>query len=50
MPPRSREPVLTTAPMVGGGTGDIMRKTAVNLYISWLLVFGGSGALLRRTA
>lgn len=29
-------------------TGDTMRKTIFNLYLSWLLVFGGSGSLLRR--
>jgi hypothetical protein len=37
-----------TAPTTGGETGDIMKKTLLSLYISWLLVFGGSGALLRR--
>ena len=30
--------------------GDIMRKAFFNLYLSWLLVFGGSGTLLRRVA
>jgi hypothetical protein len=27
---------------------DIMRKAIFNAYLSWLLVFGGSGMLLRR--
>jgi len=27
-----------------------MRKAFFNLYLSWLLVFGGSGTLLRRVA
>ena len=36
--------------MVGGVTGDTMQKTIFNLYLSWLLVFGGSAPLLRRTA
>jgi hypothetical protein len=40
--------VPVTAPTTGGETGDIMRKALFNLYLSWLLVFGGSGALLRR--
>ena len=30
--------------------GDLMRKACFNLYLSWLLVFGGSGTLLRRVA
>jgi hypothetical protein len=28
--------------------GDTMRKAIFELYLSWLLVFGGSGSLLRR--
>ncbi|GAA4749111.1 hypothetical protein GCM10025783_21670 [Amnibacterium soli] len=30
--------------------GDIVRKAVFNAYLSWLLVFGGSGTLLRRVA
>jgi hypothetical protein len=37
-----------TAPTAGGETGDTMKKTLLSLSISWLLVFGGSGSLLRR--
>ena len=37
-----------TAPRTGGDRGDTMRNTFFNLYLSWLLVFGGSGSLLRR--
>jgi hypothetical protein len=33
-----------------GQSGGIMRKAFFNLYLSWLLVFGGSGTLLRRVA
>jgi hypothetical protein len=40
----------TTAPTAGGDEGHIMRKAFFNLYLSWLLTFGGSGTLLRRVA
>jgi hypothetical protein len=39
----------TTAP-TAGDEGHIMRKAFFNLYLSWLLTFGGSGTLLRRVA
>jgi hypothetical protein len=39
-----------TAPESGGDEGDTMQKAFFNLYLSWLLVFGGSAPLLRRTA
>jgi hypothetical protein len=39
-----------TAPRAGGAERDTMRKACFNLYLSWLLVFGGSGSLLRRLA
>ncbi|MDH2443791.1 hypothetical protein QDR37_07540 [Amnibacterium sp. CER49] len=32
---------------VGSGEGDTVRKIVFELYLSWLLVFGGSPALLR---
>lgn len=35
---------------VAGDEGDTMRKAFFHLYLSWLLVFGGSGTLLRRVA
>jgi hypothetical protein len=37
-----------STPGTGCDEGDIMRKACFNLYLSWLLVFGGSGFLLRR--
>lgn len=37
-----------TAPRTGGDEGDTVRNAFFNLYLSWLLVFGGSGSLLRR--
>jgi hypothetical protein len=37
-----------TAPTAGGTERDTMKKTLLTLSISWLLVFGGSGSLLRR--
>jgi hypothetical protein len=42
--------VPVTAPRGGRRRGDTMRKAFFNLYLSWLLVFGGSGTLLRRVA
>ena len=30
--------------------GDTVRKACFNMYLAWLLAFGGSGALLRRAA
>jgi hypothetical protein len=42
--------VLVTAPARGGDEGDTVRNACFNLYLSWLLVFGGSGSLLRRAA
>jgi hypothetical protein len=45
-----RDPRPATAPKAGGAERDTMRKACFNITLSWLLVFGGSGALLRRVA
>ena len=42
--------VAVAAARGGRPGGHIMRKAFFNLYLSWLLVFGGSGTLLRRVA
>jgi hypothetical protein len=50
-PPLPTAMLVSTAAARGDRPGgDIMRKAFFNLYLSWLLVFGGSGTLLRRVA
>jgi hypothetical protein len=39
--------ISTTRGRRGRGEGDTVRKIVFELYLSWLLVFGGSPALLR---
>ncbi|WP_158589963.1 hypothetical protein [Amnibacterium setariae] len=48
--PSARLVPVASAPGAGGIEGDDMRKTVFELYLAWLLVFGGSTPLLRRTA
>jgi hypothetical protein len=50
VPASLRDARTVTAPRGGRRRGDTMRKAFFNLYLSWLLVFGGSGTLLRRVA
>jgi hypothetical protein len=47
-PDATGEAAPASTPGAGRDEGDTMRKACFNLYLSWLLVFGGSAPLLRR--
>ena len=47
-PVRSGDPCSCGRPRQADPEGEIMRKAVFELTLAWMLIFGGSGSLLRR--